>query len=77
MITTSNGNMVSGKEIYADVALILLNTELYNDTAYSYQVEVTLVVTPTHLGPVGDPNTVTKQTMVYFQPPEAEASSSP
>jgi len=76
VITTSNGGMDSGKEVYSDVALILLNTELYNNPAYSYQVEVTMVVTPTHLGPEGDPNTVTKRTLVYFRPPDAEGSTS-
>ena len=76
--TISGSNMASGKEIYSDVALILLNTELFNSTAYSYQVDVTLEVTPTHLGPVSSANPVTKHTLVYFRPPDSteEESSS-
>lgn len=63
--------MASGEEIYADVALLFKNTNLFNDSGSDYTMDVTLTVDQTHLDPVAQ----TRTEIVYFQPPEPQGSS--
>jgi hypothetical protein len=63
--------LASGEETFADVALLFKNTNLFNDPASEYTVTVTYTVDQTHLDPVSQ----TRDTIVYFQPPEPEESA--
>jgi hypothetical protein len=65
--------MASGEEIYADVALMFRNANLFNDPASDFTMRVTLTVNPTHLDPVSQE----RETIVYFQPPEPGESIIP
>jgi len=71
----SGGDMDSGEELFADVALVLKNTSLFHDPVYTYQVLVELDVSHTHLGPLVSDNPVHKELIVYFQPPDAAPST--
>jgi hypothetical protein len=74
--TVSGHDLGQGHEIYADVALVLLGTILPSNPAYTYQVQVQMTVSHTHLGPVGSDNPVTESKLVYFRPPDdAEPSA--
>jgi hypothetical protein len=73
--TISNGLLSPGQEVFSDVAFVLLGTILTNDANFSYQVQVDLEVSHTHLGDPGDDNPVMKTTLVYFRPPDPEPSS--
>ena len=68
--TISDGNVTSGNEIYSDVALVLMGTILEHNPVYTYQVEVSLGVSHTHHGASSDANSVSKNTLVYFRPPD-------
>jgi len=73
--TISGTKLVSGQEIFSDVAMVLLGTALDNDPNYTYQVVVELYVSHTHLGDVGSNNPITRSALVYFRPPDAEPST--
>jgi len=68
----SGADMVSGEEVYADVAVLFLTTALFNDETLSYFATVTLAVQPNHLGA----SPVERTTRVYLQPAEPPAESS-
>ena len=71
----SGGDVTTGAEIYADFAVVLLGTLLANDPNYSYRVDIDLTVSHTHLGPAVSDNPVSRDTSVYFRPPEPESSA--
>ena len=74
--TISDDNITSGNEIYSDVALVLMGTILEHDPLYSYRVDVGLEFSHTHIGGVSSANPVSKNTLVYFRPPDiAEGES--
>ena len=75
VVTTSGIDLVSGAEIYSDVAVVLLNTALSNDPAFTYRVLVDLTVSHTHLGPEVSDNPVGRSEIVYFRPPDPEPSA--
>ena len=69
--TISGSNVTSGNEIYSDVALVLMGTLLSNDSAYTYQIEVKLDISHTHLGAAVDANPISTSMLVYYRPPDA------
>jgi len=71
----SGGDITTGAEMYADFAVVLLGTLLTNDPIYSYRVDIDLTVSHTHLGPAGPDNPVSRDTAVYFRPPEPASSA--
>jgi len=71
----SGADIAAGAEVYADVAVTLLGALLTNDPLYSYRVDIDLTVSHTHLGPVVSNNPVSRDTSVYFRPPEPESSA--
>jgi hypothetical protein len=73
--TISDDNVPSDDEIYSDVALVLMGTLLDNNPVFSYQVDVALGVSHTHHGDALDANPVSKDTLVFFRPPDEEESS--
>jgi len=76
VVQTVTGELLGpSKEFFSDVALVLLGTLESNDPAYSFQVQVDLDVSHTHLGPSGSDNPVRRSTLVYFRPPDPEPSS--
>jgi hypothetical protein len=69
--TISGSNVTSGNEIYSDVALVLMGTLLSNNPAYTYQIDVNLEVSHTHLGAAVDDNPISTSMLVYYRPPDA------
>ena len=67
----STNPLAPGEDIYGDVALLFKNTNLFNDAGSEYTMTATLTVNHTHL----DPIVQTRETIVYFQPPEPEGSA--
>jgi len=65
-VVLSGGAVGSGEERYADVALLFRNMAPFTDEG-SYLARAELTVSPVHLLPSG---TDTKQTIIYFQPPD-------
>ena len=74
--TISGDNVTTGNEIYSDVALVLMGTILEHDPVYTYRVDVALEFSHTHLGDVSSANPVSKNTLVYFRPPDIPEEAS-
>ena len=74
--TISDDNVTSENEIYSDVALVLMGTILEHDPVYTYRVDVALEFSHTHLGDVSSANPVSKNTLVYFRPPDTPEEGS-
>jgi len=74
---TVTANMQSGvdlgpnDEVYADIALLIANTDLFEEAGADFTVQVTLCVQQTHLSPVIQCRTET----VYFRPTNAPGTS--
>jgi hypothetical protein len=67
--TTSDGPVFSGAEMFSDLALIVADANLFDNDG-NFRIDVTAVFSPTHIG------TPSKNTTVYFRPPDSESSSS-
>jgi hypothetical protein len=69
----SPAGLASGEEFYADVALLILNTTLFEEIGEEFTVDVTMTITPTHIIP---PTTIVRTDQAHFRPADSQGGAS-